>query len=197
MIEISADAAKLAGLQIDLLQKMRSEKRQITIEHLEWFVKLTKEERDRLSGSAIITTDSRFKLLKSFELTVPATYDHSTQLASFRGNHRKDFYYYNVAIVDENFAKVTNKLVPGRTYTVKIFGINQSVSSEDCLAFLETQNAMLVGAQGISLVWEYRKEEFPISKYTLSFDKKDALWKVAVGDLRMPFVVLRPRPLRA
>ena len=41
---IGADAAKLAGLQIDLLQKMRSG--QITPEHLEWFNKLNKGERD-------------------------------------------------------------------------------------------------------------------------------------------------------
>ena len=41
---IGADAAKLAGLQIDLLQKIRSE--QVTMAHLEWFNNLTKEERD-------------------------------------------------------------------------------------------------------------------------------------------------------
>lgn len=38
MIKISADAAKLAGLQIDILQKLRNNE-QITLEHLEWFSK--------------------------------------------------------------------------------------------------------------------------------------------------------------
>ena len=38
---IGADAAKLAGLQIDLLQKIRSG--QVTLDHLEWFSKLRKE----------------------------------------------------------------------------------------------------------------------------------------------------------
>ena len=41
---IGADAAKLAGLQIDLLQKVRSG--QVTLAQLEWFNNLTKEARD-------------------------------------------------------------------------------------------------------------------------------------------------------
>lgn len=43
---IGADAAKLAGLQIDLLQKMRQG--QITVEQLAWFVGLGKVRRDIL-----------------------------------------------------------------------------------------------------------------------------------------------------
>ena len=49
---IGADAAKLAGLQIDLLQKIRSG--QITLGHLEWFSKLTKEERERFCSGAYV-----------------------------------------------------------------------------------------------------------------------------------------------
>jgi hypothetical protein len=49
---IGADAAKLAGLQIDLLHKIR--KGQVTLDHLEWFDKLTKGERDQLCKSANI-----------------------------------------------------------------------------------------------------------------------------------------------
>jgi hypothetical protein len=46
---IGADAAKLAGLQVDTLQKVRSG--QITLEQWEWFNLLTKEARDALSGN--------------------------------------------------------------------------------------------------------------------------------------------------
>ncbi len=46
---IGADAAKLAGLQIDLLQKARQD--QVTLDHLEWFIKLSKSQRDMLSGA--------------------------------------------------------------------------------------------------------------------------------------------------
>ena len=179
---IGADAAKLAGLQIDTLQKVRNG--QITLEHWEWFNKLNRVERDNLAGVNVVV--SRFSLLSSLQFTVPEGYNHSTQLASFSKENRKKFYSYNDNITDENFAKTTNKLVPGKTYEAKIFGITKWVTSEDCLAFLKTQNAILVGAQGISVVWQQAKENLPKGKYTLSFDEKNALWQDAYGNHRVP-----------
>jgi hypothetical protein len=44
MNTIGKDSAKLAGLQIDLLQKLRNG--QITLDQLEWFLGLTKDKRD-------------------------------------------------------------------------------------------------------------------------------------------------------
>lgn len=131
--------------------------------------------------------DDRFGLLTSFEITVPKDYDHNTQLATFASYAKKErFYYYNEAITDKNFAKATQKLVPGKTYSVKIFGIKQRVSSEDCLMFLATQKAILVGAQGVSLVRQLKKDKFPVSRYTVSFDEKDALF--VGGRHRVPSV---------
>jgi len=46
---IDADAAKLAGLQIDTLHKLRNG--QLTIAHWEWFNNLTKDDRDKFSGN--------------------------------------------------------------------------------------------------------------------------------------------------
>src|SRR3989344_7322656 len=100
----------------------------------------------------------RFSLLSTFQITIPEDYDHATQLASFSKENREKFYSYNNSITDVNYAGVTNKLTPGKTYEVKIFGITQRVPSEDCLAFLKTQTAVLVGAQGISVVWQQAKE---------------------------------------
>ncbi|MEK7097904.1 MAG: hypothetical protein AAB906_03590, partial [Patescibacteria group bacterium] len=129
-------------------------------------------------------SDDRFGLVTAFKLTVPKGYSHDTQLAifaSFAKNKSEKFYYYNDNITDENFAKVTQKLVPGKTYGVKIFQIKSYVTSEDCLAFLASQRAILVGAQGLSLVRQLKKDQFPtIGKWTVSFDEKDALW--ADGD---------------
>ncbi len=181
---IGADAAKLAGLQIDILQKVRNG--QITLEHLEWFNKLNKVERDKLAG--INTIDLRFVLSTTFQITVPGNYDHSIQLASFREESHKKFYSYNDNITDANFARATNKLAPGKTYEAKIFKITERVTSEDCLAFLKTQKAILVGAQGISVVWQQAKEQFPKGKWTVSFDEKNALWRVVGGDHGVPSV---------
>ena len=181
---IGADAAKLAGLQIDTLQKIRNG--QITLEHWEWFNMLNKAERDRLTG--VNATDPRFPLLTTFQFTVPENYVHATQLASFAKENREKFYFYNDNITDANFAKVTNKLTSGKIYEAKIFGITERVTSEDCLVFLKTQKAILVGAQGISIVWQQAKEQFPKGKWTVSFDEKDALWQDADGYHRVPYV---------
>ena len=178
---IEADAAKLAGLQIDTLQKIRNG--QITLEHLEWFNKLKKEERDKLSTG---TVDPRFSLLTTFQFTVPEDYNHPTQLASFKERDYKKFYYCNDNITDANFTKATNELTPGHTYEAKIFGITKWVTSEDCLAFLKMRNALLVGAQGISIVWQQAKEQFPKGKWTVSFDEKESLWQDADGYRGVP-----------
>ena len=183
---IGADAAKLAGLQIDTLQKVRNG--QITLEHWEWFNKLNRVERDNLAGVNVVV--SRFSLLSSLQFTVPKDYNHPTQLASFAKENRKKFYFYNDNITDRNFAKVTNKLVPGKTYEAKIFKITKRVTSEDCLAFLKTQNAILVGAQGISVVWQQAKEQFP-KEWTVSFDEKDTFGQDIFSDHRVPYVSRR------
>ena len=137
---------------------------------------------------------ANFALSTTFQITVPGNYNHPTQLASFaRKNRRKfyifrKFYIYNDNITDANFAKATNQLTPGKTYGVKIFQITKQVTSEDCLAFLKTQKAILVGAQGISVVWQQAKENFPKGEYTVSFDEKNACWQDADGDYRVPYL---------
>ena len=132
--------------------------------------------------------DSRFALSAAFEMRIPDNYNHATQLASFEKENRKKFYSYNGDITDAHYAKVTNKLTPGKIYEAKIFGITKRVTSEDCLEFLKTQKAILVGAQGISVVWQQAKEQFPKGKWTLSFDEKDAFWRGANGRHGVPYV---------
>jgi hypothetical protein len=133
--------------------------------------------------------DNRFgPALIEFELTVPKDYKHNSRLDAFAKQNKKKFYGYNSDITDKNFAKATNKLEPGKTFKVKIFPILATVSSKDCMAFLKTQRAILVGAQGVSLAWESNKEQFPVGKGTASFDEKDALWQGSFGDHRVPRV---------
>jgi len=87
-----------------------------------------------------------FQLLKTFDIVVPEDYDHSNRLKTFEQKHGKEFCYYNPNITDCNFAKATAKLTPGRQLKVKVFQITETVTSEDCLNFLKSQPAILVGA---------------------------------------------------
>ena len=181
---ISADAAKLAGLQIDMLQKMRSG--QMTLAQVEWFNNLTKEQRDAfLSGKKLPSIDPRFELLMEFKVTVPTDYDHETQLSTL---NKKEFYYFNDALTDRNFRKATQKLIPGKTYKAKLFSIRKIVNSNDCLGLYKAVGAILTGAQGISLVYQLKKHVLPEGKYIVSFDEKDALWQDSGGNHGVPHV---------
>lgn len=135
----------------------------------------------------------KFEYLKSFDVTVPEGYDHATRLDTFRAAHQseenKEFYFYNDAITDANYAgKATTKLTAGRQFTVKVFGITERVTSEDCLAKLRSEKAVLVGAHGASLAYEQKKDELPKGKWSVSFDEKKALWRDSDGDRGVPSV---------
>lgn len=116
-------------------------------------------------------------------ITVPDDYVHSTQLASFKKKNREKFYYWNDDITDNNFDKATTKLVPGRKFNVKVFKqiVSGNTTSEERLAFLKSQNVRLTGAQGLSLVFEQKRDILPKGFWYISFDEKKALWKDAGG----------------
>jgi hypothetical protein len=151
--------------------------------------KMQEQFKPILQKLAIV--DQRFGLaIKEFEFMVPADYKHDSQLDTFAEKTKKlsTTYCFNDNLSSKNFVKATNKLEPGKTYKVKIFPILSRVSSEDCMNFLAKQNAIFVGGQGLTLLQENKPEEFPKGKWTVSFDKKDTLWKDSVGDHRVPCV---------
>jgi hypothetical protein len=132
--------------------------------------------------------DPRFKLANAFDLVVPVGYDQATRLTNFKAVHGREFGYYNSDITDANFGRATTRLMPGQKFRVKIFQITETVTSEDCLAFLRSQKAVLVGAQGASLVYELAKSKLPMGRWSVSFDEKDALWTDFNGCRRVPYV---------
>ena len=136
-------------------------------------------------------TDQRFgPAMKDFEFTVPPDYQHDTQLDTFaeKTKRLKTTYYFNDGLTSKNFAKATNKLEPGKTYRVRIFPVLETVTSEDCMTFLKKQGAILVGGQGVTLLQDQKADEFPVGKWTVSFDEKDALWEDAGGFHGVPGV---------
>ncbi len=151
--------------------------------------KILAQVRQRPVGEPVAQpiSDPRFSLLKTIEIMVPADYDHATRLDTFRRKHGKEFYYYNSSLTDENFDKATTRLVPGQKLKVKVFQITKSVSSEDCLNFLKSQNAILAGAQGASLAYEQGKDQLAKGRWYVSFDEKDTLPRLD-GYHRVPYV---------
>ncbi len=117
----------------------------------------------------------QFVLLKKLKFNVPKLYDHDHQLDSFFKNNLQKFDYFNINVTDENYKKVTHKLVSGKTYTVKFFAVTQPTKLSECLNFLKSQNALLAGAQGVTLFWKHGKRYFPTG-YTVSLDEIKSLW---------------------
>ena len=133
--------------------------------------------------------DPRFKLVNAFKIVVPKGYNHATRLTDFVATYGSEFNYYNSDITDEHFNKATTKLVPCEKFKVKVFYITQAVPPKDCLNFLYSQEAVLTGAQGASLVYELAKNKLREKKCSfVSLDKKDALWIDSDGIYRVPYV---------
>ncbi len=136
--------------------------------------------------------DKRFGAAVEFEITIPLEYDHDKQIDAFaeKVKGQKTTYYYNADLNSKNFNKATTKLVPGKTYKVKRIPILSQVTSEDCLnRIYQEPNSILVGGQGLTVAHDLKKEIFPKGKYTVSFDKKEALWEDSGGRHRVPRVL--------
>ena len=198
MNTIEADAAiKLAGLQIDTLSKFRSGN--ITFEQWEMFNNLTPEDRalrfrDLKKEATPPTPREKFYFVKAIQVTVPEDYDHATQLTTFHNKNYEKFSSYNSNITDGDFSKVSHRLVPGKTYTVKIFGIHKSevATSKECIKKYKQEKAFFVGAQGVSVLWEENRKDLPKGKWYASFDEKENL-PVADGYHWVPHVFARSR----
>ncbi|MDO8579428.1 MAG: hypothetical protein Q7R72_00980 [bacterium] len=144
--------------------------------------------RGEYDGTTTVVADKRFEQVGEFSVVVPEGYNHATRLETFSNQHRKEFNYYNDAITDKNYSSATTKLVAGRKFKVKVFQIKETVTSVDCLGFLKSQKAVLVGAQGASLAYEQAKNQLPINRWSVSFDEKKALWQDTDGSRRVPYV---------
>ena len=142
-------------------------------------------ETARLAG---LQTEKFALLVDLGIITVPDDYDHATQLASFRKKNYKEFYSYNDAITDQNFSNPSRILKPGDKLCVRAFEqvVGGTTTSEERMAFLETQGAVYTGAQGASILWDQRHDQLPKNKWYCSFDKKERLFKDADGRRRVP-----------
>ena len=182
---IDADPAqKLAGLQIDMLQKYRAG--QITFDQIERFNNLSPEDREARFGdqkkqkpALPVEPAEKFAVLADLGIiTVPNDYNHATRLATFLKMNRKKFYDVNKNITDANFSRPSRILKPGAKIRVRAFKqiVDGTTTSEERMAFLAAHKmAVYTGAQGASLVFEQKRGQLPKGYWYASFDEKDAL----------------------
>ncbi|MEO7357973.1 MAG: hypothetical protein ABIY50_10705 [Ignavibacteria bacterium] len=133
--------------------------------------------------------DRRFSgAVWEFEVIVPLKYNHENQLRMFKKNFKQTFNVYDALITDKNFCNPSNQLDAGSKFLVKIFPIFLTVTSCECISFLKKQNALFMGAQGISLIYSNYKNQIPKGKFLVSFDFKDNLYKNKNGINKVPLI---------
>lgn len=127
-------------------------------------------------------------------ITIPEGYTHETRLGSFKDKYHKEevksFYFNNEAITDFNFPKPSRILKSGDKLWVRAFeqvtsGITTNIER---MKFLDAQNAIYTGAQGISHVWEQKRHQLTKGKWYVSYDKEENLWQDPDGDHWVPRV---------
>ena len=195
MAPIGVETAKLAGLQIDMLQKFRQG--QLSLEHLEWFLGLKMFERDALvvefgkpgNKHAIVAKPAeKFALLVDLGII---TITKEISLDVFFSENGEKLHDYSKGITDENFPNPSRILKPGDRVRVRAFHqiVPGTTTSEERMAFLEKQPGnFYAGAQGIVHVFEQKRDQLPKGKWYASFDKKDHLWEEPDGSHGVPHV---------
>ena len=124
-------------------------------------------------------------------ITVPDDYVHGTCLGTFFKENGKKLYDFNKNITDTNFPNPSRILKPGDKLRVRVFHqiVSGSTTSKERMDFLEKQERnVYTGAQGVSLVFEQKRDLLPKGKWYASFDEADRLWKDFDGYHRVPGV---------
>ena len=102
--------------------------------------------------------ESRFEPFRSFEFVIPLDYLHKKRLARFYKSSNSGFNFYHPGITDESY-NASHCLIPGKRYRANIFAIKGANSSVECINFMELQKSLFINAQGLSFLWEYKKDE--------------------------------------
>jgi hypothetical protein len=163
-MKIEAETAKLAGLQIDLLSKIRSGK--ITLNELESFLNQPKTEK---------TEPRRFRLLKDLGIV---EWRPEYDLDRFKKDRESEFHYYNEDFTNANFPNPSRVPKPGDKFRVQLHEqvVDGTTSSEERLAYLKSQpGAILFGANGLPMLYDQKRTDLPKGKAYLSFDEKEKL----------------------
>ena len=132
---IEADAADtLAGLQVDLLQKFRG--KNITIPHLKWFLNLSLEERNKVTGGDF------FEYATSVNVSVPGI---DSLISCVTENWGAE---WTKTPYDPVFR--TSKQLKAKIFH---FSAGNKPTPEQCIEFVHGQNGILPGVWGLAVLF--------------------------------------------
>lgn len=130
----------------------------------------------------------RFGSPRQFRFTVPPHYSHAGQLDTFLSMiaNKETAFCFDERMSSDHFNNVTHPLIPGKRYLVELIPILRSVSTEACMDHLENESALLVGAQGLSVLYQLESRQVKKGRHVLSLDSPDRLWRDEKGTARVP-----------
>lgn len=122
----------------------------------------------------------KFIILKELGLVeVPESFVHKSCIANFlkRNWNPNAINDINSAFSDTNYPNPTKEMRPNEKYNVWIIGqkVQETTSSERLMA-LDEENGLLLGAQGIVLVHEQKRQQLPKGYWYASLDNETNLW---------------------
>jgi len=131
-------------------------------------------------------------------ITVPSDYVHRKRLTTFRAacqdvgvGEKKLFSSYDDTLTDRNFRRPTRILKPGQRLHVCAFQqiVPGITTSEERRAHLVAQKmAVYPGPQGLSLVFDQKRDQLPKGKWYASLDDEKRLWKDSRGHYYEPLI---------
>lgn len=127
--------------------------------------------------------DGHFVLSAACRVVVPINYD-SNYPKLFRARHGSIFTHLN----DESFNREIDPLIPGTVHWAKLVTIKGLITAQECLEFLRTKEAILIGGPGLLLAWECGHSHegfFPFGKWIFSFDR-DAARQPLIDNRQLP-----------
>ncbi len=159
--------------------------------------RLSKDEAERVNNApglgdvvAKFIGDWRFDgppfyLRLTLSFVVDVDYEHATALSKLPNSL---FLCSKEVIGDEHYREPSHRLIPGHAYEVDVFDIKprRVMGFEECLELASGKNGLLTGIQGIAIIWQKCRRDFPRMLFWTSFDKKERLYQHPVQGHLVP-----------
>lgn len=127
------------------------------------------------------------------EICVPKGFKSKTCLATLRSLHPE--LRMPACVCDENMQDPTHALRSGERFSVRVFLHRytsiESLDSDTCTRFIRSENGVLVGAQGLGLVYQQCRGQLEPSWTYVSLDETPHLFQDPLGNHGVPYLLYR------
>jgi hypothetical protein len=126
------------------------------------------------------------KPFEVFRKRIPTWYKHGKQLNKFkklRYHHPEGIITSDNRMSDKNCSRTTGRLKSGILYEFQFYRIKKGkkISFRDCFLLLSNMQSLLIGPQGLTLLYQIAHKYFPKDLFALVMDVESSLFKSEEG----------------